>query len=1660
MARWRLAESSGAQTARDTAGNSTGTATDITWTADHGGAAAFNGTTSAITTPGPVVDTARSFTFSVWVYPYPTSGDPDESILSQQGPGSTGFNLSIGGVQNAPLIAMDMVDRNQSVGLATWVDWNRWYLVTGVVDAGQQMMVIYINGSPSLSGNLPADFVPLTGTGSLTIGSPQLPWMSNFHGMLSDVQAYPVALTQAQVAGIYNGQYPVPGEGMVRSSWQRDQDGLVTGSVDPLGRTTNYEYDADGQAVATTSPAVMVENGDGGAPVSARPVTFAGYNTFGERVEVKDPRGNVTVTGYDAAGRRISTQLPSYPPPGSSTSITPQTSARYDDMGQLATSTDPLGNVTSYTYDQLGRVAKVTAPNLGETTYTYDLLGDRLSATDPNGARTTATYDYLGRRVTSTQVVRQDNNSAYTTNYVYGTNGWLSEVHSPVGVVEKTDYNAAGETLTATDGANAITRYAYDGAGRPVRTTLADGTYTTTSYDPAGRETATRNYDATGTLLATQSSEYDAAGNVTAATDARGTRVTFGYDSTGMVTTETQPISATDSITMSFGYDLAGNRTRFTDGRGNPFLTTYNSWGLPESRTEPATAAYPNAADRTFTSVYDAAGRAVSERMPGGVSVTNTYNSMGDLTGQAGAGAEVATADRSFGYDLGGRLTSASAPGGTNTFSYDDRGLLLSTAGPSGNATFSYTPDGEMASRTDAAGRTDYRYDTADRITDLDNADSSVHLQYQYNTLSQVTSIVTEVCAGCSSSQRQLQYDSQHRLTSDELKSPTGASVAKISYGYDANGNETSKTTTGFAGSAANTYQYDLADRLTLWNNGTADTTYAYDKSGNRTSIGSQQFTYDQRNQLLTGGGSSFAYTPRGTLSQTAAGTGTDLTQTDAFGQIVRQDAAGSTQNYAYDALGRLLRPGFSYSGLGNALASSFGAMYTRDNDDNLVGAYLYTMKTYAWTDQHTDVVGQFTATGTALTGSTTYDPLGRIVATNGMLGDLGYQSAWTDFNTGRVNMWNRWYNTLTGQFDTRDPANLDPVPDPVDANRFAYVDDNPLTGTDPSGLCLICDIFKATVSTTAHVFTAGGRAIGHAAVSTASSVYHFGRSAVSYGYHGLLAIGRGIGRTISRGLHAFSRGLHAVTGALSRAGRAAVRTISHYYSNVKHYAKQKYHAVTRWVGRNYHRARQYVAHKIDQARRVAKVAYHHVKQAGKLIVTQTARQVVHLARKVNDAYHTTEKWVKDHKNAIIEGLATAGAILAGVACTAATAGVAAVACMVGASAAINLAKDGAEGKIHNWGDAFGSLGTGGVEGLAGVFGGVVGGKAASALSGRLGRYAGTLGGRMLAGSTAGGISDAVTQLATTGHVNLRGVANGAAIGAVFGGFAKGRTPTCRHSFAPATGVLLATGAVLPIKDIKVGDRVAATDPRTGRTTAEPVTALHINHDRDLADVTLQDTRTGKTTTLHTTWHHPFWNATTGAWAEAAQLKPGDRLRSADGETTRTVAAIKTWTGLDWMYDLTVADIHTYYVQAGGGSVLVHNCDDRPSPLHIARTADVATPRNKAMFWTGLPMEEANAIADSMGGVTLEATMRSRGIVLDEKHPQFNEAMHLLARRFAEGASGETTVIIGPEPRPAGVGVWNLDERPALDINLKVTRLDAFYPASGEWQTLFERPGP
>ena len=154
----------------------------------------------------------------------------------------------------------------------------------------------------------------------------------------------------------------------------------------------------------------------------------------------------------------------------------------------------------------------------------------------------------------------------------------------------------------------------------------------------------------------------------------------------------------------------------------------------------------------------------------------------------------------------------------------------------------------------------------------------------------------------------------------------------------------------------------------------------------------------------------------------------------------------------------------------------------------------------------------------------------------------------------------------------------------------------------------------------------------------------------------------------------------------------------------------------------------------------------------------------------------------------------------------------------------------------------------------------------------------------------------------------------------------------------------MADGSRRPIDEVNVGDKVATTDPATGEHSDQQVTLLHANRDVELTDVTVstepvdraarstgegegeRSTRGPTRSVLHTTEHHPFWDASVGEWVDAADLTPGtSTLVGPDGQL-RYVTAVRNFTDAKVMRDLTVANTHTYYVIAGDAPVLVHNC--------------------------------------------------------------------------------------------------------------------------------------
>ncbi|MEM8925638.1 MAG: polymorphic toxin-type HINT domain-containing protein, partial [Actinomycetota bacterium] len=155
----------------------------------------------------------------------------------------------------------------------------------------------------------------------------------------------------------------------------------------------------------------------------------------------------------------------------------------------------------------------------------------------------------------------------------------------------------------------------------------------------------------------------------------------------------------------------------------------------------------------------------------------------------------------------------------------------------------------------------------------------------------------------------------------------------------------------------------------------------------------------------------------------------------------------------------------------------------------------------------------------------------------------------------------------------------------------------------------------------------------------------------------------------------------------------------------------------------------------------------------------------------------------------------------------------------------------------------------------------------------------------------------------------------------------------CR-SFSADTHVLLADGRTKRIDQVEVGDWVLAADPGTGEQGPRRVTATWPHNDW-LIDLRVEG---GAVTT---TEDHPFWNQSDHQWQESQHFDSGDLLLQADGSTVAVH-------GLDWAtvtyspaYDLTVDDLHTFFVRVADGAVLVHNaCLDLDALSAAGQVAD------------------------------------------------------------------------------------------------------------------------
>ena len=212
---------------------------------------------------------------------------------------------------------------------------------------------------------------------------------------------------------------------------------------------------------------------------------------------------------------------------------------------------------------------------------------------------------------------------------------------------------------------------------------------------------------------------------------------------------------------------------------------------------------------------------------------------------------------------------------------------------------------------------------------------------------------------------------------------------------------------------------------------------FTYEATGDLTSDGTRTDTYDAEGDLhiltATGPGlvASYRYDPFGRrYSKTVNGV-TTVYDDDPEGRVIAD----------YDGSGHVLRL-YGYLGAATAPAvvmTPTGAM----NGDNPVMSLVYN---------HVDRLGSVVATTTngALAGSFSYTPWGEDPGDPELTGtEFGFDGYQFDAETGLYHTQPRYYDPRLGRF-----LSPDPLGQAAGRNVYAYVQDDPLDGTDPSGKC------------------------------------------------------------------------------------------------------------------------------------------------------------------------------------------------------------------------------------------------------------------------------------------------------------------------------------------------------------------------------------------------------------------------------------------------------------------------------------------------------------------------------------------------------------------------------------------------------------------------------
>ncbi|MET9467673.1 DNRLRE domain-containing protein [Streptomyces sp. NPDC006544] len=455
----------------------------------------------------------------------------------------------------------------------------------------------------------------------------------------------------------------------------------------------------------------------------------------------------------------------------------------------------------------------------------------------PDGARELEAFGPL-RRVDLTADLKSGATTLATAGTPVTARPWTVNVYDEGRPTDGTA-QIEGQLTTVTDGAQV----------REYPGVMAEGQVTKTEVDWV-KGLATKSVQDPAGLALTTVTDYDAQGRVArqilpgaTATDATSRFSTY-WSATGTGTCQGRPEWA--DLLCSTGPSGA-----ITGGGANPSqLPTntyeYDRWGNVTKTTETA-----NGVTRTSSTVFDAAGRAQTAKVAGGLGqavpdVTNEYDPVSGQLLKTTAGA--ASVTRAF-DKLGRQISYADADGGTTGSEYDllDRPVKVSDNVPS---SVTYTYDHAAEPRGFAVKATDSVAGVFSATYDADGGLTSEKLPGGY-TMNQTRD------AGGDISARSYVRDSD------------GAAVLSDTVAHSTHGQ-----ITRHSGWSDQVYRYDSAGRIASVQD-TADTvctqrTYTFDKRANRTALTTAAGapgtdcptsggttttqTYDSADRLVSGG--------------------------------------------------------------------------------------------------------------------------------------------------------------------------------------------------------------------------------------------------------------------------------------------------------------------------------------------------------------------------------------------------------------------------------------------------------------------------------------------------------------------------------------------------------------------------------------------------------------------------------------------------------------------------------------------------------------------------------------------------------------------------------------------------------------------------------------